>query len=81
VPAPRAHRPRRAARALARGHARTGDRAAIAAYLGNGVSFDRALVEFSESYAEQNLRDYRALKDAAADGRIAVETDPAVLGL
>jgi uncharacterized protein (DUF2252 family) len=66
---------------LARAHARTGDRVAIAAYLGNGDSFDRALVEFSESYAEQNLRDYGALKDAAADGRIAVETDPAVLGL
>jgi hypothetical protein len=66
---------------LARAHARTGDRVAIAAYLGNGDSFDRALVEFSESYAEQNLRDYGALQDAAADGRIAVETDPAVLGL
>jgi hypothetical protein len=60
---------------------RTGDRVAIAAYLGSGDSFDHALLEFSESYAEQNLRDYGALKDAAADGRIAVEIDRDVLGL
>jgi Uncharacterized protein conserved in bacteria (DUF2252) len=66
---------------LARAHARTGDRLAIAAYLGSGDSFDRAILEFSEVYAEQNLRDYRAVVDAAAEGRISVETDPNVLGL
>ena len=46
---------------LARAHARSGDRIAIAAYLGNGDSFDRAIVEFSKAYAEQNERDYKAL--------------------
>ena len=44
---------------LARAHARSGDRIAIAAYLGNGDSFDRALVEFSKAYADQNDRDYQ----------------------
>ena len=44
---------------LARAHARSGDRIAIAAYLGNSDSFDRAIVEFSKAYAEQNDSDYR----------------------
>jgi hypothetical protein len=55
---------------LARAHARSGDRISIASYLGNGNSFDRALVEFSERYADQNERDYRALADAVNSGRI-----------
>ncbi len=59
---------------LARAHARSGDRIAIAAYLGNGNSFDRAILEFSKAYAEQNDRDYQALAAAVADGRIAAET-------
>jgi uncharacterized protein (DUF2252 family) len=59
---------------LARAHARSGDRIAIAAYLGNGTSFDRALVEFSKAYAEQNERDYRALKDAVDSGKIEAQT-------
>jgi uncharacterized protein (DUF2252 family) len=59
---------------LARAHARSGDRIAIAAYLGKGSSFDRAIVEFSKAYAEQNERDYRALRDAADSGRITVES-------
>jgi len=59
---------------LARAHARSGDRIAIAAYLGAGDRFDRAILEFSESYAEQNERDFRALADAAESGRITVET-------
>ncbi|HEY2536204.1 MAG TPA: DUF2252 domain-containing protein [Solirubrobacteraceae bacterium] len=59
---------------LARAHARSGDRIAIAAYLGKGTVFDRAIVEFSRAYAEQNERDYRALSDAVAAGRIVVET-------
>ena len=59
---------------LARAHARSGDRIAIAAYLGNGDSFDRAIVEFSKAYAEQNERDYQALQDAVSSGRIVAQT-------
>ena len=59
---------------LARAHARSGDRIAIAAYLGKGSAFDRALVEFSHTYAEQNERDYRALAKAVKSGRIVAET-------
>jgi uncharacterized protein (DUF2252 family) len=59
---------------LARAHARSGDRVAIASYLGSGDSFDRAIAEFSESYAEQNLRDHQALLDAIDSGRVAAET-------
>jgi len=62
------------ARALARAHARSGDRIAIAGYLGTGPTFDRALAAFAESYADQNQRDYEALKQAEATGRITVET-------
>ena len=59
---------------LARAHARSGDRIAIAAYLGSGKSFDNAIASFSESYADQNQRDYEALQRAAADERIAVQS-------
>jgi uncharacterized protein (DUF2252 family) len=59
---------------LARAHARSGDRIAIAAYLGKGAAFDRAIVEFSRAYAEQNERDYRALAKAVKSGRITAET-------
>jgi uncharacterized protein (DUF2252 family) len=59
---------------LARAHARSGDRIAIAAYLGNGTSFDRAIVEFSKAYAEQNDRDYQALGAAVDSGTIAAQT-------
>ncbi len=59
---------------LARAHARSGDRIAIAAYLGKGPSFDRAIVEFSHAYAEQNARDYKALSAAVESGRITAET-------
>jgi uncharacterized protein (DUF2252 family) len=58
---------------LARAHARTGDRIAIAAYLGNRDVADTAFARFAEAYADQNERDYRALRDAAADHRVAVE--------
>ena len=61
--------------ALARAHARSGDRIAIGSYLGKGESFDRAIAEFSERYADQNELDYGALADAAKSGRIEVETD------
>jgi uncharacterized protein (DUF2252 family) len=59
---------------LARAHARSGDRIAIASYLGNGDSFDRAIVEFSHAYAEQNERDYQALSAAVNSGRIDAQT-------
>jgi uncharacterized protein (DUF2252 family) len=58
---------------LARAHARSGDRIAIAAYLGDGDSFDRAMATFAERYADQNERDYAALKEAAESGRVAVQ--------
>ena len=58
---------------LARAHARSGDRIAIAAYLGSGDAFDRAMASFAETYADQNERDYRALQGAVASGRVAAE--------
>jgi uncharacterized protein (DUF2252 family) len=58
---------------LARGHARSGDRIAIAAYLGKSDVFDRAIADFAESYADQNERDYKALQDAVASGRITAQ--------
>jgi uncharacterized protein (DUF2252 family) len=60
---------------LARAHARSGDRIAIAAYLGKNDSFDRAMASFSETYADQNDRDYSTLKKAAASGRIVAEME------
>lgn len=59
---------------LARGHARSGDRVAIAAYLGGGDTFDRAIADFAEAYAEQNEHDYAALVDAIASGRVEART-------
>ena len=60
---------------LARAHARSGDRIAIGAYLGKGESFDRAIADFSERYADQNELDYGALADAAKSGRLEARTD------
>jgi uncharacterized protein (DUF2252 family) len=57
---------------LARAHARSGDRVAIASYLGKGDAFDRALLEFARAYADQNERDHAALRKAADEGRIEV---------
>ncbi|WP_329120870.1 DUF2252 domain-containing protein [Streptomyces sp. NBC_01353] len=62
---------------LARAHARSGDRIAIAAYLGGGDSFDRALATFAEAYADQNERDHQALLDAVSTGRLPAEELPA----
>ena len=59
---------------LARAHARSGDRIAIAAYLGEGDAFDRAIADYSVVYADQNERDYKALKKAVADGRIVAQS-------
>ncbi|GAA1523731.1 DUF2252 domain-containing protein [Streptomyces albidochromogenes] len=58
---------------LARAHARSGDRIAIAAYLGGGDVFDRALVAFAEQYADQNERDHQALLDAIKDGHVPAQ--------
>jgi uncharacterized protein (DUF2252 family) len=55
---------------LARAHARSGDRVAIASYLGGGRSFDRAILAFSKAYADQNDRDYQQLLEAVNSGRI-----------
>jgi uncharacterized protein (DUF2252 family) len=60
---------------LARAHARSGDRIAIAAYLGRGDVFDRAMADFAESYADQNERDYAALVSAANAGRVPVQKE------
>jgi uncharacterized protein (DUF2252 family) len=59
---------------LARAHARSGDRVAIAAYLGGGKSFDRAVLTFAAAYAEQNARDYRELTNAVKAGKLIVHT-------
>jgi uncharacterized protein (DUF2252 family) len=58
---------------LARAHARSGDRIAIAAYVGNGTVFDQALVSFAETYADQNQRDYEALQTAVANRRVMAQ--------
>ncbi|MEV3966382.1 DUF2252 family protein, partial [Nocardia sp. NPDC050193] len=55
---------------LARAHARSGDRIAIAAYLGAGDSFDRALTTFAEQYADQNERDHQSLVTAISQGKL-----------
>ncbi len=60
---------------LARAHARSGDRIAIAAYLGGSDVFDRALTQFAAAYADQNERDHQSLLDAIAAGRITAERD------
>jgi uncharacterized protein (DUF2252 family) len=59
---------------LARAHARSGDRIALAAYLGNSAKFDQAIADFAETYADQNDRDYAALQAAAKEGRVEVAT-------
>jgi hypothetical protein len=58
---------------LARAHARSGDRIAIASYLGRSDGFDRAMATFAETYADQNERDYRALEAAVTSGRVVAE--------
>jgi uncharacterized protein (DUF2252 family) len=58
---------------LARAHARSGDRIAIAAYLGGSDKFDQAITQFAGAYADQNERDHQAVIDAVASGRITAE--------
>ena len=58
---------------LARAHARSGDRIAIASYLGTSDTFDRAIADFSSAYADQNERDHQSLVDAVASGRLEAQ--------
>jgi uncharacterized protein (DUF2252 family) len=60
---------------LARAHARSGDRIALAAYLGSSGTFAQAIADFAEAYADQNERDYAALQAAVKDGRAQTTTD------
>jgi uncharacterized protein (DUF2252 family) len=64
---------RSCAHVLARAHARTGDRIAIAGYLGSSDAADVALTRFAEVYAEQNARDYASLRDAVDGGRVSAQ--------
>jgi uncharacterized protein (DUF2252 family) len=59
---------------LAHAHARSGDRIAIASYLGKGARFDRAMGEFAEAYAEQNDSDFKAFEAAVKKGRLKAVT-------
>jgi uncharacterized protein (DUF2252 family) len=61
--------------ALARAHARSGDRIAIGAYLGGGDVFDEAIAAFAEAYADQNERYFEAARSALADGRLEAELE------
>jgi uncharacterized protein (DUF2252 family) len=61
---------------LARAHARSGDRVAIAGYVGSSDSFDRAVTHFAESYADQNERDHQQLVVAVRSGRLPASTTP-----
>jgi uncharacterized protein (DUF2252 family) len=60
---------------LARAHARSGDRIALAAYLGGSSRFAQAIADFAETYADQNDRDYAAFQAAVKDGRVQTTTD------
>jgi uncharacterized protein (DUF2252 family) len=60
---------------LARAHARSGDRIAIASYLGGSDVFDQAIAQFAIAYADQNERDYSKLSEAVKEGRITAEFD------
>ncbi|HKH08446.1 MAG TPA: DUF2252 domain-containing protein [Agromyces sp.] len=59
---------------LARAHARSGDRVAIAAYLGGSYRFDRAIAEFAVDYADQNERDFASFREAVESGRLEAAT-------
>ncbi|MER7818500.1 DUF2252 domain-containing protein [Streptomyces sp. NPDC096153] len=63
-------------RALARAHARSGERIAIAAYLGASDTFDRAMADFAMAYADRTVEDHQALRAAIESG--AVEATPGV---
>ncbi|MFO1304757.1 MAG: DUF2252 domain-containing protein [Burkholderiales bacterium] len=61
--------------ALARAHARSGDAAMIAGYLGRKDTFERAIARFSRAYADQAERDYAAFMNAIRDGRIEAHVE------
>jgi len=61
--------------ALARGHARSGDAAMIAGYMGTNDAFDDAICEFAHEYADQNRLDHRALVKAVREGRVKAMTE------
>jgi len=60
---------------LARAHARSGDRIALASYLGGSAKFDQAIADFAETYADQNELDYAALQAAVKDGKAEATTE------
>jgi uncharacterized protein (DUF2252 family) len=60
---------------LARAHARSGDRIALAAYLGGSAKFGQAIAGFAETYADQNERDYTALQNAVKEGKAEATTE------
>ena len=60
--------------ALARGHARSGRRIAIASYLGMSDRFDQGIADFAQSYADQAEKDHASLLKAIKQGKIPVET-------
>jgi uncharacterized protein (DUF2252 family) len=60
---------------LARAHARSGDRIALAAYLGRSAKFEQAIADFAETYADQNERDYAALQAAVKNGKAQATTE------
>ena len=65
--------------ALARAHARTGDRFAIAGYLGTGTQFDNAIADFASKYAKQNARDYSQFLEALKSGQLtAPQAEPQI---
>jgi hypothetical protein len=66
---------RMCAHALARAHARSGDAATIAGYMGSGQTFDDAITEFAAEYSTQNRRDYREFIQAIRRGRIEATAD------
>ncbi|MBK7674125.1 MAG: DUF2252 domain-containing protein [Candidatus Accumulibacter sp.] len=63
------------ARALARAHARSGDAALIAGYMGSSATFDDAICEFAVEYSDQNQRDYRAFVKAVREGRLEAQVE------
>ncbi len=63
------------ARALARAHARSGDAALIAGYMGSSSLFDNAICEFAVEYSDQNQRDYRTFVKAVWEGRLEAQVE------
>jgi hypothetical protein len=64
---------------LARAHAKAGDAAAIAGYIGSGDTFDNAIAEYATAYADQVEKDYESFQAGIRSGRFPVETMPSEL--